>query len=58
MSKKGTMHYIGIDYHKRYSYVVVKDKEGKTEQRVTVTNTREAFQHFLKPYCSGKAVLA
>jgi len=52
------MHYIGIDYHKRYSYVVVKDKEGKTEQRVTVTNTREAFQYFLKPYCSGKAVLA
>ena len=51
------MHYIGIDYHKRYSYVVVKNDKGKTEQRGTVTNSKEAFQQFLRPYCSGKAVL-
>lgn len=51
------MHYIGVDYHKRYSYVVVKDSEGKVERRGTVNNTREEFLEFLQPYRSGKAVL-
>ena len=51
------MHYIGVDYHKKYSYVVVKDKEGKVERRGVVNNTREEFQQLLKPYHSGKAVL-
>ncbi len=51
------MHYIGVDYHKKYSYVVVKDKEGKVEQRGTLNNSREEFQQFLQPYRPGKAVL-
>jgi hypothetical protein len=51
------MHYIGVDYHKRYSYIVVKDEKGKTEQRGTVTNSREELQRFLQPYRSGKAAL-
>jgi transposase len=51
------VHYIGVDYHKKYSYVVVKDKEGKLERRGKVDNTKEEFQQLLKPYHSGKAVL-
>jgi transposase len=51
------VHYIGVDYHKRYSYVVIKDKEGKVERRASVNNTREEFRQLLKPYRSGKAVL-
>jgi len=51
------MHYIGVDYHKKYSYVVVKDKEGKVERRGKVDNTKEEFRQLLKPYQSGKAVL-
>jgi transposase len=51
------MHYIGVDYHKKYSYLVVKDKEGKVERRGTVNNSREEFLEFLQPYHSGKAVL-
>jgi transposase len=51
------VHYIGVDYHKKYSYVVVKDKEGKVERRGMVNNTREEFQQLLKPYRSGKAVV-
>jgi hypothetical protein len=27
------MHYIGVDYHKSYSYIVVEDEEGKAERR-------------------------
>jgi len=51
------MHYIGIDYHKRCSYLVVKDEKGKTEQRGNIANTREEYEHLLKPYRPGKAVL-
>jgi transposase len=51
------VHYIGVDYHKKYSYVVVKDKEGKVERRGKVGNTKEEFRQLLKPYQAGKAVL-
>ena len=51
------MHYIGVDYHKKYSYVVVKDREGKVERRGKVNNTREEFRQMLKPYKAGQAVL-
>ena len=51
------MHYIGVDYHKRYSYIVVKNEEGQVQGRGSVSNTKEEFQEFLEPYCPGKAVL-
>jgi transposase len=51
------MHYIGVDYHKKYSYVIVKDKEGKLELRGKVENTKDEFLQLLKPYREGKAVL-
>jgi hypothetical protein len=51
------MYYIRVDYHKEYSYVVVKDREGKVERRGKVNNTREEFWQLLKPYHSGKVVL-
>jgi transposase len=51
------MHYIGVDYHKKYSYIVVKDRDGKVETRGSVNNNKEEIQHFLEPYRSGKAVL-
>lgn len=51
------MHYIGIDYHKQYSYIVIKNERGKAEYRGTVDNTREAFKDLIKPYRPGKAVL-
>jgi len=34
------MYYIGVDYHKKYSYVVVKDREGRVERRGKVDNTK------------------
>jgi transposase len=46
-----------VDYHKKYSYVVVKDKEGKVERRGKVDNTKEEFWQLLRPYQAGKAVL-
>lgn len=51
------MHYVAVDYHKRYSYLVVKDREGKVERRGTVNNRREEFKQFLEGCRPGKAVL-
>jgi transposase len=51
------MHYIGVDYHKKYSYIVVEDEERNPEQRGTVANSREYIQHFLEPYRPAKAVV-
>jgi transposase len=51
------MHYIGVDYHKKYSYIVVKDKEEKVKRRGTVNNSWSEFQNFLEPYHKGEAVL-
>ena len=51
------MHYIGMDYHKKYSYVVVKDKEGKVGRRGRVNKSKEEFRQLLKPYQVGKGVL-
>ncbi len=51
------MHYIGVDYHKKYSYMVVKDRDGKVERRGMVNNSKEEFRQFLRPYQPGKAVL-
>ncbi|MBC8273869.1 MAG: hypothetical protein H8E40_02720 [Chloroflexi bacterium] len=44
------MYYIGVDYHKRFSYIVVKDEDGKPEQRGTVARGLQlhqpaSFQH-------------
>lgn len=47
------MNYVGVDYHKRYSYLVVKNEDGGVEGRGTVNNTREEIQQFLKPYLPG-----
>jgi hypothetical protein len=47
------MNYIGVDYHKKYSYMVVKNEDGRVEGRNTVNNTREEVQQFLEPYRPG-----
>ncbi len=51
------MHFIGVDYHKKYSYVVVKDEQGRRERKGVIHNTREEFQKFLGSYQPGKAVV-
>ena len=51
------MNYVGVDYHKKYSYMVVKNEDGRVEGRGTVNNTKEEVQHFLEPYRPGMAVV-
>ena len=40
------MNYIGVDYHKKYSYMVVKNEDGQVEGRGTVNNTFGAIPNF------------
>jgi transposase len=51
------MNYIGVDYHKKYSYIVVKNEDGRIEGRGTVNNIKEEVQRFLEPYRPGMAVV-
>lgn len=51
------MYYAGVDYHKKYSYIVIKDEQGKRVHKGMVDNTREEFHKFLQPYQPGKAAL-
>jgi len=37
------MHYIEVDYHKKYPYVVVKDEQGKRGRKGMVNNTRDGL---------------
>jgi transposase len=55
--KEGSMYYIGVDYHKKYSYMVVKDQEGNLKDKGTVNNLQEEVEEFLYPYRCGKAVI-
>ena len=51
-------YHIGVDYHKRFSYMVVKDSTGKTLKSGTVLNTRGDVSRFLEKYNeSSHAVL-
>ena len=51
------MNYVGVDYHKKYSYMVVKNEDGRVERRGTVNNIKEEVQQFLEPYRPGMAVV-
>jgi len=51
------VNYIGVDYHKKYSYIVVKNEDGRVGGRGTVNNTKEEVQRFLEPYRPGMAVV-
>ena len=39
------MHYIRLDYHKRYSYLVMKDEQGKVERKAS--DCLQAINHCL-----------
>lgn len=51
------MYHIGVDYHKRYSYLVVKDDQGLVKQRGSISNNKEELEKFLRPYCPGRLAL-
>ena len=51
------MYYIGVDYHKKYWYLVVKDEGGALQRKGEVKNDRKELRQFLGSYGEGKAAL-
>ena len=41
---------IGVDYHKKFSYLVVKDKEGRVLRNGQIQNTYAHVSNFLEPF--------
>lgn len=49
---------IGVDYHKKFTYMVVKDQKGKVLKNGQVLNTKNHVETFLKPFSKdSEAVL-
>ena len=48
---------IGIDVHKRYSYVAVVDESGKVKEEMRIENSRESLERFASKYEGAKAVI-
>jgi len=48
---------IGIDVHKRYSYVAVVDESGKVKEEARIENSRESLERFASKYEGAKAVI-
>jgi len=42
------MHYVGVDYHKRSSYVTVVDERGKVVKEGQIANSQQALAAFLE----------
>jgi len=48
---------IGLDVHKRYSYVAVVDELGEIVEEKRIENTKESLQKFASKYKGAKAVI-
>ena len=48
---------IGLDVHKRYSYVAVVNETGEIVEEKRIENTKESLQKFASKYKGAKAVI-
>lgn len=52
-----TKHYLGVDYHKAYSVLCLKDELGQTVRERKINNTRGEVQNFLSGFQNVNACL-
>lgn len=51
-------YHIGVDYHKKYSFMVVKDEQGRVVRSGQVPNQKKYVERFVEPFAAeGHAVL-
>lgn len=48
------MRYVGVDYHRRFSYLTAMDKKGEIVKEAKISNTKEALHNFLKFSANGQ----
>jgi transposase len=51
------MHYVGVDYHKKSSYVTVMDERGKVVKEGQIANTPEALAAFQDGRAKGASAV-
>jgi transposase len=51
------MHYVGVDYHKKSSYVTMVDERGRVVKEGQIANTREAVAAFLNGRAEGTSAV-
>ena len=51
------MHYVGVDYHKKSSYVTVVDERGKLVKEGQIANTQEALAALLEESAQGASAV-
>ncbi|HUT75666.1 MAG TPA: IS110 family transposase [Armatimonadota bacterium] len=51
------MHYVGVDYHKKSSYVTVMDERGKVVKEGQIANTQEALAALLDGSAEGASAV-
>jgi transposase len=51
------MHYVGVDYHKKSSYVTVVDERGRVVKEGQIANTQEALAAFLDGHAQGASAV-
>jgi len=51
------MHYVGVDYHKKSSYVTVVDERGKLVKEGQIANTQEALAALLEGSAQGASAV-
>ncbi len=51
------MHYVGVDYHKKSSYVTVMDERGEVVKEGQIANTQEAVAAFLDGKAQGASAV-
>jgi transposase len=51
------MHYVGVDYHKKSSYVTVMDERGKVVKEAQIANSQEALAAFLDGRAKGASAV-
>ena len=51
------MNYLGLDYHKNYSYATMITEEGEIKKKERLANRKEAFREYLREYKEVIAVV-
>ena len=52
------MQYVGVDYHKRFSYLIIMDEKGNIVKEGKINNTKESLNRFLNNPHSKKPAQA
>ena len=50
------MNYLGLDYHKKYSFATIITEDGEIKQKERLLNRKESFKEYLHEY--NKEVVA